>query len=275
MLQNNEHFVQQSINEAGGLPSIDEAIGLIESYLSTEYSYQSKNDRLAQWEPDRGEIYELVLGIFTVALSNISLTYQSICGMLAGRIPMKDHIDQIKTIAEIIAIVGQTDLIDIVKSGSGQYIMVTTSFELEDIPEPDKHEIMTEQPHPVVANRDEILGTMILGGRANYHNNEICLDHINRMNAIELKLNRAFLRKYEEAPTFALDTVEKENQWNKFIATSYRKYIRLVRGGNRFYLGHRYDKRGRSYAEGYHVNTQGSSFKKAIVQLAKAEIVEV
>jgi hypothetical protein len=281
MLQNDEFFVQKNIIEAGGLSEIPEAIGLIQKYLDTTYSYESKNVRLSQWHPDEGELYELVLAVFTAVLTEHSLTYQAICGLMAGRLPMDDPLDRVKTIAEVIALISQTGLIKINRTGSGNYIMISTEYDIENIPDLDFHAILMEQPPVFTENRHEEFGSFILGGRINYHTGNICLDHLNRMNSIQLKLNKPFLRKYEEAPTFTFTDKDgnydpdKEHQWELFIANSYRSYIKLVRAGNRFHLLHRYDKRGRCYAAGYHINTQGSSFKKAIVQLANAEVVEM
>jgi hypothetical protein len=274
MLRASEFYVQQQISKSGGQPEIYEAIGLIEEYLVGDY-YQSKNLRLAEWSPDRGTIYEVVLTVFTIVLSVRSLTYQAICGMVASRIGVLDHMDQIKTTAEVIAIISKTGLINIKRTGSGNHIMLDSDYEMDDIPELERHAILTDKPPVFEENYHHEFGSLILGGRANHHSDDICLDHLNRMNGIKLKLNRPFLRKYEEAPTYALDTQDKADQWDQFITNSYRTYIKLVREGNRFYLSHKYDKRGRCYVEGYHINTQGSSFKKAIVQLAQSELVEM
>jgi hypothetical protein len=274
MLRSQEFSVQKAIAESGGLSQIDESIKLIQEYLTKEY-HPSKNKRLVEWNPDKGEIYEIVLAAFTLTLIHHSLTYQAICGMMACRFDLDDHVDRIKTAAEVIALISKTGLINVTRSGSGTYILISTGYQLDDIPDFDSHEIITRKPHRFTANYDEEFGSLILGGKHNHHEDNICLDHLNRMNAIQLKLNRPFLRKYEEAPTFALDTQKKADQWQNFVTGSYRTYIKLVRGGNRFHLVHRYDKRGRCYAEGYHVNTQGSSFKKAVVQLAQTEIVEM
>lgn len=39
------------------------------------------------------------------------------------------------------------------------------------------------------------------------------------------------------------------------------------------YLTHRYDRRGRVYASGYHVNTQGDDYRKAVLTLANKEVL--
>jgi hypothetical protein len=274
MLSSAEHFVMKQIESFGGLPEMDQSIELIQEYLNGEY-HSSKAKRLADWNPDKGELNELVLVIFTACLQNKKLTYQAISGMIAGRIALDEHIDAVKTAAECIALVSRTGLIDISRTGSGNYIMVSTQYALDGIPEPDRHEILYDQPPLFDKNWHEDYGHRVLGGRCNHHNEDICLDHINRMNAIPYQLNKPLLRKYEEAPTFALDTREKREQWQHFIRNSYRKYIEVSKKGNCFFLNHNADKRGRCYAQGYHLNTQGSSFKKAVIQLAEAEIVEV
>ena len=273
MLTSAEHFVMKAVEKLGGLPEIDQAVSLICSYVDRCY-YPSKNRRLSLWAPDKGEINELVLAIFTATLVNPSLTYQAISGMIAGRIGLDDHIAQVTCAAECIALVSKTGLIDITHTATGSYIMVATEYELEGIPEPDRHEILMEPPPIYTENYHEDFGSRILGGKQNHHDGDICLDHINRVNSICYSLNKPFLSKYEEAPTYALDTREKREQWEHFVRTSYRKYIEVAQKGNRFYLNHNDDKRGRCYAEGYHINTQGSSFKKAMIMLADAEIVE-
>lgn len=278
MLGVQEFFVQKEIKRYGGLPAVDHSIDLILDYAEPNYCYyKSKNLRLDEWNPDVGTIYEIVLSVFTITLANESLTYQSIAGMVSSKVSVKDQLDRVKIAAECIALISRTGLIQIERSGSGNYIMVSTTYSLEDceLPEPEKHQIVTKCPPLMTENRhSQTNESLILGGKFNHHEEDICLDHLNRMNQVKLKLNRKFLRKYEEAPTFVLDTQEKKDQWENFIKNSYRAYISLVRNGNRFFLEHKYDKRGRTYAEGYHISTQGSSFKKAIIQLADAELVE-
>lgn len=284
MLNSAEQYVSQEITKLGGLPEIPEAMTSICHYVNKVYSYTtkagvtkhfvSKNSRLSRWNPDKGEIHELVLAIFTIALSNKILTYQAFAGMLAHRIGLSDYIEQVITAAEVIALVSKTGLITITRSGSGNYIMIHTDYELDNIPCPDQHEILMHPAPHYSSNYDPEFGSRILGGKQNYHNGDICLSHINRMNQIRFHLNKPFLCKYEEAPTYALDTPEKRDQWDIFIRTSYQKYIEVAQQGNAFYLNHNYDKRGRCYAEGYHINTQGSSFKKAIVQIDPELVTE-
>jgi DNA-directed RNA polymerase len=47
----------------------------------------------------------------------------------------------------------------------------------------------------------------------------------------------------------------------------------MINSGNEIYLTNKVDKRGRIYAQGYHITTQGTSFKKAMLELAHEELV--
>ena len=88
-----------------------------------------------------------------------------------------------------------------------------------------------------------------------------------------LRLDTDFLCTVEEEPTFTLDNQEKTDQWNAFKRQSYEFYKLMVDQGNQFYLTHKVDKRGRIYSMGYHIHTQGTSFKKAQLEFANEEIV--
>jgi DNA-directed RNA polymerase len=94
------------------------------------------------------------------------------------------------------------------------------------------------------------------------------------MNRVALKLNIDFISKVEEEPTFELDSQDKIDQWKRFKKQSFGFYTLMADQGNQFYLNHKVDKRGRAYAYGYHITTQGTAFKKAMLEFANEEIVE-
>jgi hypothetical protein len=209
-----------------------------------------------------------------LALVTGKSTLQNYLGKLEHNFPHSNTIDRVTTAGEILTIIAlKTNLITIEKGYRGDYIMVDTMYELEDIPVLTKHEIIYEPIPKHTSNKSDDHGSLILGHRENRHDKDICLAHLDRMNSIPLKLNRQLLRTLEEKPTFLIDTLEKKQQWDNFIRESYEKYLEIVHKGNKFYLAHKYDKRGRTYAQGYHVTTQGSTFKKAVVQLYNTEII--
>ena len=59
-----------------------------------------------------------------------------------------------------------------------------------------------------------------------------------------------------------------------FKEQSYCFYTLMATQGNRFYFTHKVDKRGRIYSHGYHINPQGSAFKKAMLELSEPELIE-
>jgi len=101
------------------------------------------------------------------------------------------------------------------------------------------------------------------------------------MNQIPLKLNIAFIEACPEEPksTFikASDSpakaAEKMHQFRQFAKDSSKKYMEIINGKNRVYLNHKYCTRGRTYAVGYHINTQGASYKKASLELYNKEFL--
>jgi len=268
MITFEENWLSQYLNKTGMPEEVLNSVIELVSYTSLRNTYyQSKQDRLNEWQPSSDELYELIISVFTATLQNETLIYQALIGMLSGKIGCEQPLDRAKCIAEVIAVIGSTGLIEIERKYEG-YI-VYTEFVLDDpIPVPDKHDPLTRPPTTKTTNQ-------ILGCKYKQHNQETCLDHINRLNSIGLKLNLPLLRTMEEEATFDIETKQQKDQWDLFVSKSYKAYLKLARGDNKFWLEHKYDTRGRTYCDGYFITYQGSSFKKSIVQLANKEVVQL
>lgn len=141
---------------------------------------------------------------------------------------------------------------------------------------------MIEEPETVKNNRETgyqtIRNSILL--RDNHHEEDVCLDHINRANGIPLRLNEdvvALVQNHWKN----IDKIKPGESRSEFKQRqkNFRTYDQVSRDvidallaqGNHFWLTHRYDKRGRTYASGYHVNYQGNDWNKACVELAEAE----
>jgi len=289
LLREDEKYLYDQLMEDGGMPEIDDAVRRIQTYRSKTYTSSkgnplvNKNRYLEEWEPTEDDIKEIVVCIFNAVLAHGRMSYQGLCGMLNHKIKVEDLIDRVNIIASCTALVSKTGLVTVDYGISGEYIMVDTEYEMDDLLLTDRHGTIFHRPQLVESNMDPEQGSMILGGKLKHHNGFICLDHINKMNQIPLCLNKEFLMKYPETPKDGfLDEGDpewklrqKEDLWDLYVEQSQEKIFEILSvktsNKNRIYLNHKYCTRGRSYATGYYINSQGSSFKKASLQLANKE----
>ena len=277
-----DKYIRKAMEENSDLQyKIDQGVTLLEYWMSQSY-YESKNNRLAQLKGL--DLRQLVIDVFVgVAYCLQPQLFTSVTSQLAGRLGFSDRVDGITTIAEILAVLCITDVFDLHKELDNSSIVV-----ISRIPLPDKLLKFIEQSQylpPMVCEPEEIThnyqsGYLTVGsdsvilGKGNHHDGDVCLDVINIQNRVALKLDIGFLASVEEQPTGELDTPKKLQQWHKFKRQSHEVYKLMTGQGNRFYLTHKVDKRGRLYAQGYHISTQGTPYKKAMIELAEEEVVE-
>ena len=257
-----------------------DGVNLVHKYMAGEY-YQSKMKRIEQLK--NLDVLELVTDILVgVAYYMRPELFTSVSAQIASRLKFSDKTEAIATVAELLAVLCQTDLFDIDKPDKMASLTLvsrmTLPVNLVDFIENSQYlPPMVCKPLELTHNFSSGYlthnDTLILG-TGNHHDGDICLDVLNLMNSVPLRLDTEFLSKVEEEPTFELDTQEKEDLWRDFKTQSYKFYNLMVQCGNKFYLTHKVDKRGRIYASGYHITTQGTAFKKASIELAREEIVD-
>lgn len=119
--------------------------------------------------------------------------------------------------------------------------------------------------------------------RDNHHEDDVCLDHLNRVNQIKFIINSDVANMIAnrwrnldkpKAGETKDDYDRRVKAFNKYDRTA-REVVKLILVyGSEFYLTHKYDKRGRVYCQGYHINYQGAPWNKAVVELAEKELVE-
>jgi len=144
---------------------------------------------------------------------------------------------------------------------------------------------MVIKPRTLHCNRDSAYlmsaGSVIL--KNNHHEDDVCLDHLNRVNAIKFSIDHdtaTMVRnrwKDLDKPKIGEtrnDFEKRKRAFEKYDRSAHKVIALLLQEGNEFYLTHKYDKRGRTYCQGYHVNYQGAPWNKAVVQLADKEIVK-
>lgn len=124
-------------------------------------------------------------------------------------------------------------------------------------------------------------GSIIL--KNNHHNDDICLDHLNRINKIKFIINHDVVRlvknewrnldKAKEGESRE-DFDRRKRAFEKYDRTARDVINTLTKYGEEFHLTHRPDKRGRTYCQGYHISYQGAPWNKAVLQFAHKEIIE-
>lgn len=143
---------------------------------------------------------------------------------------------------------------------------------------------MVIEPDRLVHNKmtgyKTIKGSVIL--RGNHHDEDVCLDHLNRLNQMKLALNMDVVRHIQNTWK-KLGPRKEDEDYDKYMkkVKAFTKYDTASRdvidflqmAGTDIWLTHSYDKRGRTYANGYHVNYQGNDWNKACVMFAEGELV--
>lgn len=270
-------FVQNDSNMQEG---VKDGVEKLKVFLAKTY-YQSKNERLAPLH--QMDLYKIVESVFVgICCIKTGELFTSVSAKLAGRLGFDDKPAAITTMAEILAVLCETNVFDIYKLTKYDSMKVKHNIplpqELKDfIRDSEYLPPMLCEPRKLVNNYSSGYLThndSLILGNGNHHNGDICLDVLNKKNSTPLKLCVEFLSKYEEEPNKEFETPEQREQWSNFKRQSYEFYTLMAQQGNKFYLTHKVDKRGRIYAQGYHISTQSTSFKKAIIELFEEEVVE-
>lgn len=259
---------------------IEQGTELVNQYLSGQY-YESKMHRIAQLAAM--DVPALVMDMFVgVAYFQRPELFTAAVSQMAARLKFSDKVEAITSTAELLAVLCQTDAFDIQKESKMASLMVVSRIPLED----KLIEFIENSAFlpPMVCEPLELTHNFSSGylthndslilGSGNHHAGDLCLDVLNTMGRVALQLDTEFLSTVEEEPTFDLDTQEKTDNWMAFKKNSYHFYMLMAEQGNHFYLNHKVDKRGRIYSSGYHINTQGTAFKKAMLEFVDAELIE-
>lgn len=259
---------------------IEEGAKLLEKWVATDH-FPSKNKLLAQL--DVLAFSDLVTDVFTeIAYCYKPQLYVSVTAKLALRLGFSERRDGIFVIAGIVAVLASTDVFDIIKPDKMAQMKVESRIILpQEIIDAISRSVFIPPllVAPVQIKENWESGYLTFNesrilGKGNNHDGDICLDVINTQNSVGLKLVKELLVTLEEMPKNKPDTLDELDAWEQFKLESYEIYHFILTKGNKFWLENGVDTRGRMYAKGYHITTQGSAFKKASIELQHEEIVE-
>ena len=246
---------------------------------------------LAQEHPDEN-LHEFI----TDALTHLSLHRQADAETLVGILTPKWGTPQ--EVADQLVILAELDYMDVIERVSHNVETGKTTstwvFNIKYDVSDDIHEMLNKyqfplpmlvHPRKLTRNFDTgyltILNPVILNGSDYFDDVDVCLDHLNRMNHVALEINMEVAHSKEGqfiSPTREPDEDFKEFQKRqkqavKFYETTVDVMDTIQSLGGEFHLTHRFDRRGRCYASGYHINSQGDDYRKAMLVLHRKEIL--
>lgn len=243
--------------------------------------HASKSARLNQLK--HFDVHQLVFKLIVgTAYFQRPETFVTASALLASQLDFDDRRDAILTVAELCAVLCWTGAFTLWKDEPESSMMLRSELrfptELTDAINRSMYlPPLVCQPKPVTSNYESPYLTFndcrILG-KKNGHNGDICLDVLNTQMQVPLQLAKDFLAAVEEPEPKDWDTIEQKQTWDQFKYDSYCLYSLITKQGNRFWLDQKVDKRGRIYAQGFHITTQGSAFKKALIEFAREEVVD-
>lgn len=262
------------------LKVLHKTIDEVKAWLNAKH-YPKKTARLA--ELAKLDIRELVLDLLVhITYYQEPELFTGVTGQMAYRMGFVEKRESIQTVAECLAVMCEGNGFDIFKESKQSSMMLVSTLPLpraleEAIDRSTYLPPMVCEPNKVTNNFESGYLThndCIVLGKANGHTGDLCLDVINTQNSNVYQMDLDFLCTVEEEPTHEIKDRQSLVNWNEFKAQSYELYTLLAQQGNRFWFTHKVDKRGRLYSQGYHLNPQGTAFKKAMLELKHKETVK-
>jgi hypothetical protein len=188
-----------------------------------------------------------------------------------------DYIDAIKTVSDIMGLMCHADLFDVIQPALADEGVLTIQSKLsldeamlQRIANTKYLPPMLVPPSDVSSNKGNqylTFKTSLVKKSYNFHNEYLAYDVINILQSYELSLDEFVVHQEIESSKTELDTQEKKDNFNRMVLASKATYLEILDAGNKFYEPWSYDKRGRSYMDGYHINYQSSQYKKALINI--------
>lgn len=273
---------------------LNHGVECLNTWLQQDHAIDKELRLLALLELDKCELVQQVIACISLECQK-PMKLVSIASLCARHLNMSDKVEAVHTMAEVIAVLAETDLFDVKKTKKGWIVLSRVGLDAEVTQYADNALYLPPliiKPRKVRHNRDSGYITqrgesLILGFYENHHDDNICLDVLNTLNSNEYELDIEFINQYEEQwhreelsqQEYAeLSRADRKiynmdaKTWKKFQEQGKFFQTLMIHHGNSFYLCNKVDKRGRIYSNGYHISPQASSFKKASINFKHREI---
>lgn len=222
-------------------------------------TYESKDLRLSKVEAN---LEDIPLWVLVSVASNSAETFQT-CSARLGSFLEDETTLAIKTGAEILSICdGLGFQIERPVYGQGNTFMV--HCHLDKLSEVLSLQALEFYPMPerVIPDCPKSNAQVLLGHRENRHENSLNMSVLSILGSVGYKLT-PIAAMVEPKP----DGIRDED-WDNYLSQS--ELVKDALGNKPFYFKWAYDKRGRVYSRGYHVNVQANEFHKACLAFSKS-----
>ena len=279
------------------------AIGQLESYLTQDFDYtyvikggetRERGDLMEAHEALRDvDLTKLITKViaFIVSMNTKPISIQALVGMM---LPSFNEMSQMSRKLVAIGVVLEfiekhTEFIETMHNG--EYLYWYATIELEDTTPLALRSYVLPSIEPIKKLTDNnsigyktIHESVILGGHLKHHDEDVCLDNINRKNSVafrfEHRLGTICAPKFNPEPKLKKDgNMETRNDvaarfesWKQLHEELPERCAVMYANGNRFYIPHKVDIRLRTYAKAHHFNYMGTKWLKAMVQFSNKEI---
>ena len=278
---NIRNVIRDDLEKSNFVSLINSSKAAIKEYIHGHY-YKSKDLRINTLKQSL-IIKDLITDIMIITIAQDSAQpIQAAASRLANTLNFEDMFDGVKTASELLAVVCKTNMFDIISAQQSETgsLMIKSNYKLSDetlqyIESTKYLPPMVCPPQPLTNNNESGYLTKhesVILGRDNHHEEYQALDVLNTSQNIALSLDKETL-EYEEVSKKPLDTPEKISNFLRIVVSSRQVYQDLLTQGNKFFFTWKYDKRGRVYSQGYQVNIQSTSFKKALINLNQKHLI--
>lgn len=275
---------------------LEDAVNLALEWKNSDEHWEGKKQRLANLDGD------IITAVMVDILTEISTEERPraitevVPRCIAAFPEHMDYIAKINTVAELSRFMHDVELVDVYQAFcSPVYIKDTPVIAIQPkyilsermclyVSQTMHLPPLLVKPKPITKNSDSpyyVEKKPVVLKWYNQHEEELALDVINLQNENEYSLDIEFLKVAEEEYKPSKKTKDGEmlkkqkDMFIKFQEESYHVYLELAKYGNKFYLGHHFDARGRLYCKGYHVSSQGNAFKKAILNWSEEKEIQI
>lgn len=190
-------------------------------------------------------------------------------------------------VADKLLIAVEIDLLDYNASTNRFILKYSISKDMEDMIDRYQYPLpMIIEPKTIKKNNETgyltINNSIVLNGSPYFKNKDMCIDHLNRANKVPLELNFKVINseqgKYQKPVRNLDEDYKKYNRRIKQAQTFFTISMEIMKAiaglTDKIFITHRYDRRGRVYASGYHINTQGTDYHKAVISLHEKELIK-